>query len=1434
MTWDAPNAGPWPRNENPLRHESINPKKSKIMKEKPLKAHKCPFPPCPRHVRCPAPIHLARLLKSTFQNFVSVALAGCLIQTLASFSAAMTVPGTVSTSWFGNSWVMDGAGAPKWANNAVTDIWVSPEGKVYTASEWDERAQEIGIYQYGDKIGHVKDTHGSIDGQAITGNASHLFLSLNSKFRRFSRSTNGSSGITVDVGGKVWGLAADANRLFVGTDALGGLIRVYNPWTQAFLNEWVFERPGRMSVDSAGNVWVIQRGNASNPVRLVHFSPAGTQLAVITFAAGVEPSDLAADGTTRVLVSDGGSNQDVKIYNTAALGGSPTTVSDTLGTSGGIFAAGGGYVRGQAGPGRFDEPTGVGIDSLGNYYVSTWGPLRADGAAAHNGSSIESYNSEKAQLWRVFGLEFEDCGDIDPTNSNVIYTKDGKYTVNWGNGVGQEATYWGTTLDHVNYPLDPRNWINKNGNNNAGTRVVTAGGRKFLYVWDQKSNYMQVYRFDGEVAVPAALFRKSGGSADTRISAPGSTDPWVMWLWQDRDQDGQFDADEYTTYKDNPYMFGWFVDRDGGVWKGLRKDGIRKFTLTVDANGMPTYSAATSTLVANPAPFNSSMSGDIRRVHYDAATDTMYVTGFNSSNIQGGSSGNDDRGAGRLMARYPNWNDGNRTASNTVELPYNFNFTDVWNSHWTPESIDVAGEYVFVAYFDPGAARIRVHKSSDLSFVGEITAGQVNGQIQGTDVDTPNAVNAFVRSNGEYIILQSNYNFANQLMFRWSPVVSPTGLVATGGNAQVNLSWSDSSGATSYTIKRSTTNGGPYADIVTQPGTSYINTGLINGTTYYYVVSAGNTGGTSMNSSQASATPVAPPAAPSGLVATGGNAQVDLNWSASTGPTSYTVKRSTTSGGPYTDIVTQAGTSYIDTGLTNGTTYHYVVSASNTAGSSLNSAQVSATPSSETDRSDEPGAIITARAGYPNEEPSKAFDNSINTKWLDPGGVPTVAAPSWIDFEFAGAGYAINKYTLTSANDEPARDPRSWRLKASNAATPNWSTANVLDTQTGQTFTSRFQLKAYLFSNATVYKKYRLEITENAGSSMTQISEIELREASATAQAIGLLSVASANITTPVNLTTIGTADWTKWGVSTNVAALNRKSNGGTQISNYTKIGTGSITRYTDSTVAYSWSDGTPTTTRSNNLTGIYSSTVGTGFSITVPADRTTRTLNLYVGGWNSTCELTAVLSDGSAANVAKTQVHPNLADVNTVHSITYNAAAASQSLTVTWKMTAGSGECTLQAAALMVGSDLVNRAIYEIETLVIPGKRLDVSGASTANGAAVHLWTDASSNNQRWMLEDLGTAGYELIPQHATGQRLDVHAASTADGARVQIWADGNSANQRWKFELQTDGSYEIIPQHALTKRLKANNGGTDNGTLIQSWADDNSSAVRWRLLKQ
>ena len=177
-----------------------------------------------------------------------------------------------------------------------------------------------------------------------------------------------------------------------------------------------------------------------------------------------------------------------------------------------------------------------------------------------------------------------------------------------------------------------------------------------------------------------------------------------------------------------------------------------------------------------------------------------------------------------------------------------------------------------------------------------------------------------------------------------TPPATPTGLAATAGNNQVSLTWNASTGATSYNVGRGTASGGPYTTTFSASTASYTDTTAANGTPYYYVVAAVNSAGTSANSSQVSATPSASLAAPTGLAATPGNAQVSLTWNASAGATGYNVKRSTTNGSGYATVSSPTGTSYTDTGLTNGTAYYYVVSAVAAGSESVNSSQVSATP----------------------------------------------------------------------------------------------------------------------------------------------------------------------------------------------------------------------------------------------------------------------------------------------------------------------------------------------------------------------------------------------------------------------------------------------------------------------------------------------------------
>lgn len=178
-----------------------------------------------------------------------------------------------------------------------------------------------------------------------------------------------------------------------------------------------------------------------------------------------------------------------------------------------------------------------------------------------------------------------------------------------------------------------------------------------------------------------------------------------------------------------------------------------------------------------------------------------------------------------------------------------------------------------------------------------------------------------------------------------TPPPSPSGISATPGDAQVVIGWAASSGAKAYHVLRATNAGGAYTTIASPAAPSYTDSGLVNGTTYFYVLTASNSAGDSARSAEVSATPVAALAPPTGLSALGADAQVSLSWNAVAAATVYHVKRATNAGGPYTLLASPGVAHFTDTGRSNGTPYYYVVSAVTAQGESTDSAEVSATPS---------------------------------------------------------------------------------------------------------------------------------------------------------------------------------------------------------------------------------------------------------------------------------------------------------------------------------------------------------------------------------------------------------------------------------------------------------------------------------------------------------
>ena len=255
------------------------------------------------------------------------------------------------------------------------------------------------------------------------------------------------------------------------------------------------------------------------------------------------------------------------------------------------------------------------------------------------------------------------------------------------------------------------------------------------------------------------------------------------------------------------------------------------------------------------------------------------------------------------------------------------------------------------------------------NFESHVVYGLINGERYSYQLRAVNAAGAGSPSQTEKATPLS------------PPPGAPRGLSAQAGNAQVTLSWdvANNDSITGYEVRqesrseRSCSRGSIITICVGGDGqrawgewtpindadaetASHTITGLVNGQRYRYQIRAVNLRGKGRVSTIVEATPTAPlPAAPTGLSAQPGSAQVTLSWDAATDEsiTGYEVRQQGRTGSQQSRVwgswtpIPKAGaetTSHTVTDLINGESYSYMIRAVNTAGAGVPSTTVDATP----------------------------------------------------------------------------------------------------------------------------------------------------------------------------------------------------------------------------------------------------------------------------------------------------------------------------------------------------------------------------------------------------------------------------------------------------------------------------------------------------------
>ncbi len=323
-----------------------------------------------------------------------------------------------------------------------------------------------------------------------------------------------------------------------------------------------------------------------------------------------------------------------------------------------------------------------------------------------------------------------------------------------------------------------------------------------------------------------------------------------------------------------------------------------------------------------------------------------------------------------------------------------------------------------------------------------------------------------------------------------SAPIAPTGLTAVGGPGQVTLSWTSVSNATSYNVYFATTSGVTKASgtKITSNTSPYVQTGLAAGTTYFYVVTAVNSASESAASAQVSAatasTPPVPtvPAAPAGVIATGGTNQVTLSWGAVSTATSYNVYYATTSGVTKANgtRIANSTSPAVQTGLTAGTAYYYIITAVNSAGEGAASVQVAATTLAVVPNPTAPAAptAVTAAGGANLATiiwPAVSGAASYNVYWSTTTGVTktsgTKVAGVTSPYVKTGLSAGTTYYFIVTADNSVGESAASTQvMTTTNAVSPAVPATPTGVTATGGT--NQVTLAWPAVSGATSYNIY--------------------------------------------------------------------------------------------------------------------------------------------------------------------------------------------------------------------------------------------------------------------------------------------------------------------------------------------------------------------------
>lgn len=407
-----------------------------------------------------------------------------------------------------------------------------------------------------------------------------------------------------------------------------------------------------------------------------------------------------------LMVADDGPGQHViKFFD---VSGKPTLVK-TFGEVGGIGAAG---TPGEVTKTKFWGLTGCGSDAAGNLYIC----ISEEGVILRRFpvKDAAKLDFDTANVAECHGLHFMDNAGLDPaSDGREIWGKQEHYLMDYSKPPGKQWTLVGYTVDKDKYPDDPRL------KNQVSMKVRYKNGVRFLYSLEQNANCLNIYRFDGKIAVHA-LSIKDAKTVDANCDV-------------------------------------WFIG-----------DGIQVMRCTgIDGEGKPIYAPMVKFCDTPIPPFKK-----VKNLLYDCEHDIMFLAGGTEEHPEQGGSH-----PGPVVCRYTNWST-TRDKTWEIVVPWFHNDAPV-PDRIVPQTWDFAGERLYFGYVigdgDPWPVKnhdipgvIRVYHTKNGEFMGRLMAGPevFRGACW---IDLAHAIDAFERVNGEHLILREEAWKNKNIMFSYFP-----------------------------------------------------------------------------------------------------------------------------------------------------------------------------------------------------------------------------------------------------------------------------------------------------------------------------------------------------------------------------------------------------------------------------------------------------------------------------------------------------------------------------------------------------------------------------------------------------------------------------------------------------------------------------------------